>query len=168
MQLFCIISKVILFCYTYYIVREKRTWWSESLPSCDLATRYGTRIIYHHCSHKHKLKFLLYIVLGETSYSFTQPKKKCNSDGSKLCEIKTCSYCWTRREQSSNIFRGTILVSKIYNCFFYIVDLKLTWINAIEQIPCRTAMRSGFPLNGTYFQTNEASVFFFYVFIKFL
>ncbi|KAG7540454.1 HhH-GPD domain [Arabidopsis thaliana x Arabidopsis arenosa] len=68
---------------------------------------------------------------GETSSSFIPPKKKCNSDGSKLCKIKSCSYCWTIREQSSNIFRGTIL------------------------IPCRTAMRAGFPLNGTYFQTNE-------------
>ncbi|CAH8274399.1 unnamed protein product [Arabidopsis lyrata] len=68
---------------------------------------------------------------GETSSSFIPPKKKCNSDGSKLCKIKSCSYCWTIREQSSNTFRGTIL------------------------IPCRTAMRAGFPLNGTYFQTNE-------------
>ncbi|XP_010437672.1 PREDICTED: DEMETER-like protein 3 [Camelina sativa] len=68
---------------------------------------------------------------GETSNSFTQPKKKCDFDGSELCKKKTCSYCWTIREQSSNTFRGTIL------------------------IPCRTAMRGGFPLNGTYFQTNE-------------
>lgn len=30
----------------------------------------------------------------------------------------------------------------------------------IEQIPCRTAMQGGFPLNGTYFQTNEVSLFF--------
>ncbi|CAH2076927.1 unnamed protein product, partial [Thlaspi arvense] len=70
---------------------------------------------------------------GEMSYSFTPPKKKCNSDGSILCTIKTCSYCWAIREQSSNVYRGTIL------------------------IPCRTAMRAGFPLNGTYFQTNEAN-----------
>ncbi|KAL1215799.1 DEMETER-like protein 3 [Cardamine amara subsp. amara] len=68
---------------------------------------------------------------GEMSYSFTPPKKKCNSNGSVLCKFKTCSYCWNIREQSSNTFRGTIL------------------------IPCRTAMRGCFPLNGTYFQTNE-------------
>ncbi|XP_010432469.1 PREDICTED: DEMETER-like protein 3 [Camelina sativa] len=68
---------------------------------------------------------------GETSNSFTQPKKKCDFDGSELCKKKTCSYCWAIREQSSNTSRGTIL------------------------IPCRTAMRAGFPLNGTYFQTNE-------------
>ncbi|XP_024005061.1 DEMETER-like protein 3 [Eutrema salsugineum] len=68
---------------------------------------------------------------GETSYSFTPPQKKCNSDGSNLCNIKTCSYCWSIREQSSNVYRGTIL------------------------IPCRTATRGSFPLNGTYFQTNE-------------
>ena len=24
-----------------------------------------------------------------------------------------------------------------------------------EQVPCRTAMRGSFPLNGTYFQVNE-------------
>ncbi|KAL0726368.1 hypothetical protein Bca4012_022461 [Brassica carinata] len=68
---------------------------------------------------------------GETSYSFMPPKKKCDSDGTNLCTIKTCSYCWTIREDSSKTYRGTIL------------------------IPCRTAMRGGFPLNGTYFQTNE-------------
>lgn len=27
-----------------------------------------------------------------------------------------------------------------------------------EQIPCRTAMRGSFPLNGTYFQVNEVSI----------
>ncbi|CAN8229511.1 unnamed protein product [Cochlearia groenlandica] len=68
---------------------------------------------------------------GETSYTFNPPKKKCDLDGSNLCNIKTCSYCWAIREKSSNTFRGTIL------------------------IPCRTAMRGSFPLNGTYFQTNE-------------
>jgi len=26
-----------------------------------------------------------------------------------------------------------------------------------EQIPCRTAMKGSFPLNGTYFQVNEVS-----------
>lgn len=26
------------------------------------------------------------------------------------------------------------------------------------QIPCRTAMRGSFPLNGTYFQVNEVSI----------
>ncbi|KAH0900851.1 hypothetical protein HID58_040354 [Brassica napus] len=68
---------------------------------------------------------------GETSNSFMPPKKKCDSDGTNLCVIKTCSYCWNIREESSNTYRGTIL------------------------IPCRTAMQGGFPLNGTYFQTNE-------------
>ena len=27
----------------------------------------------------------------------------------------------------------------------------------MEQIPCRTAMRGRFPLNGTYFQVNEVT-----------
>ncbi|KAG2241445.1 hypothetical protein Bca52824_096572, partial [Brassica carinata] len=71
---------------------------------------------------------------GETSNSFMPPKKKCDSDGTNLCLIKTCSYCWNIREESSNTCRGTIL------------------------IPCRTAMQGGFPLNGTYFQTNEETV----------
>jgi hypothetical protein len=31
-----------------------------------------------------------------------------------------------------------------------------------KQIPCRTAMRGSFPLNGTYFQVNEVNIVFFY------
>jgi len=29
----------------------------------------------------------------------------------------------------------------------------------IQQIPCQTAMRGSFPLNGTYFQVNEVKLF---------
>ncbi|XP_010521693.1 PREDICTED: protein ROS1 isoform X2 [Tarenaya hassleriana] len=68
---------------------------------------------------------------GEKSHSFTPPKKKCNSDGSELCNDQTCFHCCNIQEENSKILRGTILV------------------------PCRTAMRGSFPLNGTYFQINE-------------
>ncbi|KAK1589252.1 hypothetical protein Q3G72_031991 [Acer saccharum] len=68
---------------------------------------------------------------GETPNSFEKPTKKCNSGESELCNEKTCYSCNTIREQNADIVRGTIL------------------------IPCRTAMRGRFPLNGTYFQVNE-------------
>ncbi|KAK4856828.1 hypothetical protein QYF36_021740 [Acer negundo] len=68
---------------------------------------------------------------GETANSFEKPTKKCNSGESELCNEKTCYSCNTIREQNADIVRGTIL------------------------IPCRTAMRGRFPLNGTYFQVNE-------------
>ncbi|WCJ41712.1 demeter-like 1 [Euphorbia peplus] len=68
---------------------------------------------------------------GETPNSVRQPEKKCNSEGSELCSDHTCFACESFREGKANIIRGTIL------------------------IPCRTAMRARFPLNGTYFQVNE-------------
>ncbi|KAK2643545.1 hypothetical protein Ddye_025308 [Dipteronia dyeriana] len=68
---------------------------------------------------------------GETPNSFEKPTKKCNSRESELCNEKTCYSCNKIREQNADIVRGTIL------------------------IPCRTAMKGRFPLNGTYFQVNE-------------
>nr|TKR85555.1 transcriptional activator DEMETER-like [Populus alba] len=62
--------------------------------------------------------------LGETPNSSQQPEKLCSSQGSQLCDQKTCFAC-------EGIVRGTIL------------------------IPCRTALKGSFPLNGTYFQVNE-------------
>ncbi|PNT63490.1 uncharacterized protein LOC100830449 isoform X2 [Brachypodium distachyon] len=62
------------------------------------------------------------------------------SKASKSCcdsEVETgfcnneCHYCVPERENQSRYVRGTILV------------------------PCRTAMKGSFPLNGTYFQVNE-------------
>ncbi|KAF5744814.1 hypothetical protein HS088_TW07G00394 [Tripterygium wilfordii] len=67
---------------------------------------------------------------GETANSFEQPKKRCTQE-SGLCNDQTCFSCNCIREQNSDTIRGTIL------------------------IPCRTAMRASFPLNGTYFQVNE-------------
>ncbi|KAL6841466.1 hypothetical protein ACP4OV_028609 [Aristida adscensionis] len=60
------------------------------------------------------------------------PKPCCASqmEGS-LCNNFLCPTCVTERENQSRYVRGTIL------------------------IPCRTAMRGSFPLNGTYFQVNE-------------
>ncbi|XP_052172680.1 protein ROS1A-like isoform X5 [Diospyros lotus] len=69
---------------------------------------------------------------GETAYSILPPEKKCSSqEFGKLCDENTCFSCNSTREANSLTVRGTLLV------------------------PCRTAMRGSFPLNGTYFQVNE-------------
>ncbi|KAL5976427.1 hypothetical protein ACLOJK_020758 [Asimina triloba] len=71
-------------------------------------------------------------MLGETAESIEPPGICCDSqESSNLCEQKTCFSCNTIREANSHTVRGTLL------------------------IPCRTAMRGRFPLNGTYFQVNE-------------
>ncbi|TYJ39752.1 hypothetical protein E1A91_A04G091000v1 [Gossypium mustelinum] len=78
-------------------------------------------------------KYLLAIwTPGETANSIQQPERRCNSqEHGKLCDDETCFSCNSIREAESQIVRGTLL------------------------IPCRTAMRGSFPLNGTYFQVNE-------------
>ncbi|KAK6943980.1 Permuted single zf-CXXC unit, partial [Dillenia turbinata] len=69
---------------------------------------------------------------GETVDSIEPPARKCSSQGpGKLCDEMTCFSCNSIREANSQTVRGTLL------------------------IPCRTAMRGSFPLNGTYFQVNE-------------
>ncbi|CAK9316986.1 unnamed protein product [Citrullus colocynthis] len=69
---------------------------------------------------------------GETANSIQPPEQSCGSqDPNRLCNEKTCFTCNSRREANSQTVRGTLLV------------------------PCRTAMRGSFPLNGTYFQVNE-------------
>ncbi|GAB4833480.1 hypothetical protein Ancab_031723 [Ancistrocladus abbreviatus] len=69
---------------------------------------------------------------GETANSIQPPERKCNcQEPGELCDDETCFYCNSQREANSQIVRGTLL------------------------IPCRTAMRGSFPLNGTYFQVNE-------------
>ncbi|XP_047969418.1 protein ROS1C-like isoform X2 [Salvia hispanica] len=69
---------------------------------------------------------------GETPDSVQPPEAKCSSAvAGGLCTNKTCFPCNSTREAQSQTVRGTIL------------------------IPCRTAMRGSFPLNGTYFQVNE-------------
>ncbi|TQD82573.1 hypothetical protein C1H46_031889 [Malus baccata] len=66
---------------------------------------------------------------GETANSIQPPESRCGSqDQHKLCNEKTCFSCNSIREENSQTVRG---------------------------IPCRTAMRGSFPLNGTYFQVNE-------------
>ncbi|CAE6033005.1 unnamed protein product [Arabidopsis arenosa] len=69
---------------------------------------------------------------GETADSIQAAISKCifQANG-KLCDEETCFSCNSIKEARSQIVRGTIL------------------------IPCRTAMRGSFPLNGTYFQVNE-------------
>ncbi|GAB2217291.1 hypothetical protein Drorol1_Dr00000463 [Drosera rotundifolia] len=69
---------------------------------------------------------------GETANSIVPPEGTCKiQDSGKLCTETTCFSCNSKRESNKQIVRGTIL------------------------IPCRTAMRGSFPLNGTYFQVNE-------------
>ncbi|PON56099.1 DNA-3-methyladenine glycosylase I [Parasponia andersonii] len=69
---------------------------------------------------------------GETANSFEPPERRCSSQVfGKLCNEKECFSCNSVREANSQTVRGTLL------------------------IPCRTAMRGSFPLNGTYFQVNE-------------
>ncbi|CAN7103845.1 unnamed protein product [Brassica rapa subsp. narinosa] len=69
---------------------------------------------------------------GETVDSIQPTRSKCIwQEAGKMCNEKTCFSCNNIRETQSQTVRGTILV------------------------PCRTAMRGSFPLNGTYFQVNE-------------
>ncbi|KAK4774617.1 hypothetical protein SAY86_009552 [Trapa natans] len=69
---------------------------------------------------------------GETANSIRPPEKKCEFQNSEdLCNEKTCFTCNTIKEANTQTVRGTLL------------------------IPCRTAMKGSFPLNGTYFQVNE-------------
>ncbi|KAL3520825.1 hypothetical protein ACH5RR_018974 [Cinchona calisaya] len=69
---------------------------------------------------------------GETANSTQPPEGHCSLQGSgRLCTEETCFSCNNIKEANSGTVRGTLL------------------------IPCRTAMRGSFPLNGTYFQVNE-------------
>ncbi|CAI9273143.1 unnamed protein product [Lactuca saligna] len=69
---------------------------------------------------------------GETANSIQPPERECCAQESgRLCDKTTCFSCNSIKEANSQVVRGTIL------------------------IPCRTAMRGSFPLNGTYFQVNE-------------
>ncbi|KAF8101783.1 hypothetical protein N665_0201s0102 [Sinapis alba] len=69
---------------------------------------------------------------GETVDSVRPARSKCIwQEAGKMCDEATCFSCNNIREAQSQTVRGTILV------------------------PCRTAMRGSFPLNGTYFQVNE-------------
>lgn len=78
-------------------------------------------------------KYLLAIwTPGETANSIQPPESRCSfQEDGQLCNENECFSCNSIREANSQIVRGTIL------------------------IPCRTAMRGSFPLNGTYFQVNE-------------
>ncbi|KAI3796641.1 hypothetical protein L1987_39319 [Smallanthus sonchifolius] len=69
---------------------------------------------------------------GETPDSIQPPEGQCcNQESGTLCNQETCFFCNSTREANSQTVRGTLL------------------------IPCRTATRGSFPLNGTYFQVNE-------------
>lgn len=69
---------------------------------------------------------------GETAQSTEPPESCCKApEICRLCETETCFTCNNRRELEAQTVRGTLL------------------------IPCRTALKGRFPLNGTYFQINE-------------
>ncbi|CAA3014674.1 ROS1-like isoform X1 [Olea europaea subsp. europaea] len=68
---------------------------------------------------------------GETADSIQPPERCISQESGHLCTNETCFSCNSIREGNSQTVRGTLL------------------------IPCRTAMRGSFPLNGTYFQVNE-------------
>ncbi|MCL7045451.1 hypothetical protein MKW94_009611 [Papaver nudicaule] len=69
---------------------------------------------------------------GEIADSTQPGEQNCVMQGTgNLCNNITCWSCNNAREKESHIVRGTLL------------------------IPCRTATRGSFPLNGTYFQVNE-------------
>ncbi|XP_026414520.1 protein ROS1-like isoform X1 [Papaver somniferum] len=69
---------------------------------------------------------------GEIANSTQPGEQNCVLQGTgTLCNRATCWSCNNAREKESQIVRGTLL------------------------IPCRTAMKGSFPLNGTYFQVNE-------------
>ncbi|XP_076905881.1 uncharacterized protein LOC143561783 [Bidens hawaiensis] len=69
---------------------------------------------------------------GETAHSMQPPERGCQAqEPGMLCDRTTCFSCNCIKEANSQVVRGTILM------------------------PCRTATRGSFPLNGTYFQVNE-------------
>ncbi|KAL4579013.1 hypothetical protein LXL04_015148 [Taraxacum kok-saghyz] len=69
---------------------------------------------------------------GETANSMQPPERGCQGqETGVLCDKTTCFSCNCIKEANSQVVRGTILM------------------------PCRTATRGSFPLNGTYFQVNE-------------
>ncbi|KAH9328401.1 hypothetical protein KI387_000509, partial [Taxus chinensis] len=70
---------------------------------------------------------------AETLESMIKPEPCCTSNGlhEYQCEQESCSSCTTIRGINDGTLKGTVM------------------------IPCRTAMRGNFPLNGTYFQVNE-------------
>lgn len=98
---------------------------------------------------------------GETANSAQPPEQKCGGKVSgKMCFDETCSECNSVREANSQTVRGTLLVRLSRS--FVLFMRKETWeymllisFSRYSQIPCRTAMRGSFPLNGTYFQVNE-------------
>ncbi|XP_011088844.1 protein ROS1 isoform X2 [Sesamum indicum] len=63
----------------------------------------------------------------ESTRSSQEPRKACNCKKSTTCDMSTCSGQTVQNENDQTV-QGTIL------------------------IPCRTANRGAFPLNGTYFQ----------------
>ncbi|KAF9674957.1 hypothetical protein SADUNF_Sadunf10G0181700 [Salix dunnii] len=105
---------------------------------------------------------------GETANSVEPPDQQCKSqETNKLCDDKTCFSCNSIREANSQTVRGTLLshfrsMSQDPIAYFaqgkpHLIsnDKSYSQNSNVIKIPCRTAMRGSFPLNGTYFQVNE-------------
>lgn len=77
--------------------------------------------------------YLLTIWMQDDIKEMSKERKPCCDSQMEagFCNNQNCQYCVPEREIQSRYVRGTILV------------------------PCRTAMKGSFPLNGTYFQVNE-------------
>lgn len=76
--------------------------------------------------------YLLAIWTNEkTDKSSQPPKGACGGQESITCDVGTCCLRDDVQKQNEELIQGTML------------------------IPCRTANRGSFPLNGTYFQVNE-------------
>lgn len=90
----------------------------------------------------------------------------------ECCNKEECFCCHAPADNNSGTIKGTILVGrnlkKKSSCLlpqenlvigqllrYFYTELTLV---ILEQIPCRTAMRGSFPLNGTYFQVNEVRI----------
>lgn len=67
-----------------------------------------------------------------------------------LIPIQCGQHCWLERD-------AAYLMSILCDHRKRIKSFSLEWCWSCidEQIPCRSAMRGSFPLNGTYFQVNE-------------
>ncbi|EAY98235.1 hypothetical protein OsI_20146 [Oryza sativa Indica Group] len=87
---------------------------------------------YVFCSQLRTSRFTSPHATDELKDTREAPKPCCNpqTEGG-LCSNEMCHNCVSERENQYRYVRGTVLV------------------------PCRTAMRGSFPLNGTYFQVNE-------------
>lgn len=104
--------------------------------------------LFHHCDKKNlNIKLLISdLRRNQESYRmlFSKVKwftRRWNGVGNTFGKQK---YVWRMNEVHNHIQWHTLSCTKM-------------------QVPCRTATRGSFPLDGTFFQINEASFFFIYI-----